>query len=313
MSHFKKILVIDKMHPSINDVLEAIGYDCDYQPDITRAEIILKLSAYTGMIVRSKTFIDEALLLNADKLKFVCRAGAGIDNVDMEVLSRKNILLLNAPEGNRDALGEHTLGMLLMLMNKLNLADHEVRNLIWDRESNRGHEIKGKTVGIYGFGFMGSAVAEKLQGFYCELIAYYKYKTNYAPQYVTEVELETFQKKAQIVSLHIPLTWETQSLFDYAYLSKFKRIQYVLNMARGEILPLIDLYRLLIEGKIKGAALDVLENEKFKTFLVEEHKIYQALFGLKQVVFSPHVAGWTDESYERINIILAKKISQANF
>ena len=311
----QKVLVVDQMHKSIHEVLFNIGLECLYRPKITRKQIIQILPNYVGLIIRSKTAVDQELIQRAANLKFVGRAGAGVDNIDVNLLAKKKIKLFNAPEGNRDAVGEHGVGMLLNLLNKLRIGDKEVRSYRWDRESNRGHELKNKVVGIFGFGFMGSAFAEKLKGFDCEIIAFDKYKKNYASSlnYVKEVNLINFKRMTEILSIHIPLTFETSNLFNYEFLSSFKNLKYIINMARGEVLSLKGLSKILLEGNLIGVALDVLENEKLNTLTTEEQNIYQNLFGHQQTLFSPHVAGWTFESYERINHILAKKISKMKF
>ena len=311
----QKILVVDQMHDSIHEVFRRIGFECSYRPEITRKEMIQILPDYVGLIIRSKTAVDHELILKAKKLRFIGRAGAGVDNIDVDLLAKKGITLFNAPEGNRDAVGEHGVGMLLMLLNKLRLADKEVRSYQWDRESNRGHELKNKVVGIFGFGFMGSAFSEKLRGFDCEIIAYDKYKKGYTSDinYVKEVDLTDFKLRTEILSIHIPLTHETSHLFDYDYLSSFRDLKYIINMARGEVLSLKDLNAIMCEGNLSGAALDVLENEKLNTLTSEEQKIYQSLFDHEHTIFSPHIAGWTYESYERINHVLAKKISELKF
>ena len=220
----QKVLVVDQMHKSIHEVLLSIGFECFYQPKITRKEIIQILPDYVGLIIRSKTAVDQELIHKAVNLRFVGRAGAGVDNIDVNLLAEKKIQLINTPEGNRDAVGEHGVGMLLNLLNKLRIGDKEVRSYCWDRESNRGHELKNKVVGIFGFGFMGSAFAEKLRGFDCKMIAFDKYKKDYTSHlnYVKEVNLNNFKQMTEILSIHIPLTFETSNLFNYKFLSRKK-------------------------------------------------------------------------------------------
>jgi D-3-phosphoglycerate dehydrogenase len=306
----RKVLVADDMHPSISELLQSKGYACDYCPTIQRSEIISILAGYHGLIIRSKTSVDDELLVNAKRLRFVARAGAGVDKMDEKVLISKNIALLNAPEGNRDALGEHAVGMLLALMNKISTADLEIRDGIWQRSENRGHEIKGKTVGIFGFGFMGSAFAQKLSGFECEIIAYDKYKSDYVPDFVEEVDFETLKRETEILSVHVPLTHETNRLFDLEMLSQFPRLKYLLNTARGEVVVLRDILGMLEARKLQGCALDVLENEKLNQLTEAQNKTYQQLFLRQDVLFTPHVGGWTFESYKRINEVLVDKISK---
>ena len=311
----KKVLVVDQMHKSIHEVLLNVGLECFHRPKISRKQIIQILPDYVGLIIRSKTAVDKELIDKAANLKFVGRAGAGVDNIDVNLLAKKKIKLFNAPEGNRDAVGEHGVGMLLNLLNKLRTCDNEVRSYSWNRESVRGHELKRKVVGIFGFGFMGSAFAEKLRGFDCEIIAFDKYKKNYTSHlnYVKEVNLINFKLMTEVLSIHIPLTFETSNLFNYEFLSSFKNLKYIINMARGEVLSLKGLSKILFEGNLSGVALDVLENEKLNTLTPEERNIYQNLFDHEKTLFSPHVAGWTFESYERINHVLAKKISKIKF
>ncbi|MEQ8880263.1 MAG: NAD(P)-dependent oxidoreductase [Cyclobacteriaceae bacterium] len=305
-----KILIVDHMHESIIEMLGDSGFRPDYQPEIKRAEILNIIDQYAGIIVRSKTRIDKELISRATNLQFVARAGAGIDNVDYQVISNRNIKLVNAPEGNRDALGEHAVGMLLTLLHKIHLANQEVKQGVWDREGNRGWELKGKTVGIYGFGYMGSAFAKKLRGFDCTVFVYDKYKTGLSNEFIQQVDLQTFQKETEILSLHIPLTSETKFLFDEFYLSQFPKLRILLNTARGEILSLKALDKLLSTSKLIGVGLDVLENEKINQLNMEEQAIFDKLAKRENVIMTPHVAGWTFESYKRINEILVSKLQK---
>lgn len=303
-----KVLIIDEMHKSIIPLLSELNLEVDYMPKIKRHEIISILKNYEGLIVRSKTPIDEAILKHANQLKFVARAGAGVDNVEVEELEKRNIQLINAPEGNRDALAEHAMGMLLTLFNKINTADLEIRNGKWDREGNRGIELMGKTVGLLGFGNMGAAFAKRLSSFDCKIIAYDAEKTGFSNEYVEEVSLDILKEQTQILSLHIPMNAQNKGLINNDFLSKFKKLDYIINTSRGEVLILKDLLKHLTEDKIKGAALDVLENEKIKSLNSEELFVFQKLTKLKQVILTPHIAGWSFESYEKINKVLYQKI-----
>ncbi|MBV6643539.1 MAG: phosphoglycerate dehydrogenase [Cyclobacteriaceae bacterium] len=305
-----KILIVDHMHESIIEMLGDSGFRPDYRPEITRAEILNIIDQYAGIVVRSKTRIDKELVSKATNLQFVARAGAGIDNVDYQEISSRNIKLVNAPEGNRDALGEHTVGMLLTLLHKINIANREVKQGIWNREGNRGWELKGKTVGIYGFGYMGSAFAKKLRGFDCTVLVYDKYKTGLSNEFIQQVDLQTFQKQTEILSLHVPLTSETKYLFDEYYLSQFPKLRILLNTARGEILSLKALEKLLGSSKLIGVGLDVLENEKIDQLNLEEQQIFDRLAKKENVIMTPHVAGWTFESYKRINEIIVSKLQK---
>jgi D-3-phosphoglycerate dehydrogenase len=303
-----KVLIIDEMHDSINSILNSVNIDVHYQPKIERQEIIKIIKNYDGLIFRSKTNVDEEILKNATNLKFVARAGAGVDNVEVSALEKRNITLLNAPEGNRDALAEHTIGMLLTLFNKINTADQEVRNGVWEREANRGIELKGKTVGLIGYGHMGKAFAKRLSSFDCEILAFDAEKTGFGNEFVREVSLSELQEKAEILSLHIPMNEKNKGIINQSFLLLFQKLNYIINTSRGEVLILKDLLKLLNSGKIKGAALDVLESEKINQLNQEEESVFQELTKLKQVILTPHVAGWSHESYEKISQVLGHKI-----
>ncbi|MEO9968026.1 MAG: NAD(P)-dependent oxidoreductase [Reichenbachiella sp.] len=304
----KRVLIIDEMHKSISPLLTKLGFEPDYCPNISREEIINLPQQYVGMVVRSKTAIDKVLLSGQKELKFIARAGAGIDQLDVAYLESRNIEIINAPEGNRDALGEHVLGMLLSLANNLRHADMEVRNRVWDREGNRGFEIGGKTVGLLGYGNMGSAVAEKLSGFGCRVIAYDKYKKKYGDLYAEEASMEDIFEQADIFSIHVPLTNETKNLVDLSYLQQFKKPIVLINAARGEIIPIGDLLQAIDHGTVRLAALDVLENEKL-SFLTDEQAVsFNKLIREDRVLLTPHVGGWSFESYQKINEVLVEKI-----
>ncbi|MEP0367687.1 MAG: NAD(P)-dependent oxidoreductase [Cyclobacteriaceae bacterium] len=307
----KRVLIADKMHDSITALLREAGFEADYRPAITREEILSTIGNYKGLIIRSKTDVDKEIIDLGTSLEFVCRAGAGIDKVDYPYLTSKNIRLVNAPEGNRDAVGEHAIGMLLSLFHNINVANAEVKSGKWDREGNRGWELRKKTVGIFGYGFMGSSLARKLQGFGCNIIAYDKYKVGYSTQYVEEVDLETFKKETEILSIHVPLTSETRELFDEDFLKDFEKLKVVLNTARGEVLKLSALIALLEGKKLIGAGLDVLENEKIGKLSGQEQINFDKLKTMDNVILTPHVAGWTFESYERINKVLVRKLQEA--
>lgn len=296
------------MHQSISKMLEDAGFIPDYRPDITPQEVHEIIAEYDGIIVRSKLEMNKELLDKAVNLKFVARAGAGIDKVDYPYLTEKGIKLVNAPEGNRDAVGEHVIGMLLSLFHNLNRGNREVKHGKWDREGNRGMELRGKTVGIFGYGFMGRSVARKLQGFDCRVIAYDKYKSEVDLDWVEKVDLDTFFEETEILSIHVPLTSETKFLFDLDYLKRFKNLRLIINSSRGEVLKLSAVNALLADGTLIGAALDVLENEKINKLSPEEQLEFDKLANNLQVMLSPHVAGWTFESYERINEVLVSKL-----
>jgi D-3-phosphoglycerate dehydrogenase len=307
-----KILVADEMHESITDLLSEIGYSCDYHPNIDRSGILAIIDQYMGLIIRSKTKVDKELIDRGLELKFVGRAGAGVDNIDVLLLREKSIALYNAPEGNRDALGEHAVGMILSLLHKIHSSDLEIRQRRWRREPNRGFELGCMTVGIFGFGYMGSAFAQKLSGFGCQVIGYDKYKKDFASEHVKEVDFDQFIAKTEILSIHVPLTEETKNLIDRKWLEQFTRLRYLINTARGEVLVLKDLLHMLDQGNIHGAAFDVLENEKFDKYSPDQDQTFDQLSKRNNVLFTPHVGGWTFESYARINKVLVEKINAGN-
>ena len=305
------VLIADEMHLSIVPMLEQIGYIADYQPLIKRQEMIEIMGNYGGLIIRSKTIVDEELLQNATQLKFIGRAGAGLDLIDNEVVTKKNIQVFAANEGNKVAVAEHIIGMLLCLFHKILVADKQVRNGVWLREENRGYELNGKTVGIVGYGNNGSETAKRLKAFGCKILAFDRFKTNFGDEFVQESSMETIFEEADIVSLHIPLTDESSKMVNAVYLNKFKKNIYLLNASRGEIVVLTDLAEALENGKVCGACLDVLENEKLQKLTPEQQEIFTKLTNSDRVILTPHIAGWTFESYIKINEVLIEKIKLA--
>lgn len=305
-----KCLVIDEMHESITSLFHAIGIEVDYRPLISQQEILDEITRYDGIVIRSKLIIDTSFLDHAAHLKFIARAGAGLDQIDIEEVERRGIVLVNAPEGNRDALAEHTLGMVLGLLNNIYKADHEIRNFIWNREGNRGYELSGKTVGLLGYGYMAKAFAQRLKAIGCTVIAYDKYKKDFSDECVREVTMEEIYAESDVFSIHVPLTNETRGLVDQAYIQRFKKPIWLLNTARGKVLRLQDMLPLLESNKVLGAALDVLENEKIKSFSDEEKELFSKLTHQNNVILTPHVAGWSHESYYKINEVLATKLAE---
>ena len=306
-----KILIIDEMHESIMPLLQKEGHEVVYAPEITREEIVATVAEYDGLIIRSKTPMDRELLERATRLKFIARAGAGLDKIDLDYMAEKDIKLFHAAKGNRDAVAEHAVGMLLALFNNLEKADQQVRKGIWDREGNRGHELMGKTVGIMGFGNMGKSFAHRLRGFKVDILAYDKYKLDFADDFVQEVMWEKLKAEADILSIHVPLTPETKDFFTLKELKSFAKPFWLINTARGEVVSFKTLNEALDLGILRGALLDVLENEKFQKFSPDQKAEFEKLAARDNVLFSPHVAGWTFESYEKINKVLAKRIKKA--
>lgn len=305
-----KILLIDEVHPSLFPMLEGLGIAYDYRPDIKPMEVCEALVGFDGLIVRSKMRITADTIQLADRLKFVARAGAGLDNIDAEALQERGIELFGANEGNRQAVGEHALGMLLSLMRNITRGDRQVRNQVWLREENRGEEISGKTVGIIGYGNMGQSFARVLSGFGCRILAYDRYAPEKIGTPAENVSLEKLQEEADIVSLHIPYVPENRAFADNAFFGSFRKPIWFMNTSRGEVVDQSALVEHLKSGKVKGAALDVLENEKLHTLTELQAQNFAYLSQANNVVLTPHIAGWTHESYVKINEVLAVKIQQ---
>ena len=302
----KKILIADLLHPLFKEEAEKLGYEVDDFPQFTREETLASIANYHGIAVRTKFRIDKEIIDAGLNLQFIARAGAGLDNIDEQAAKSKGIKLLNAPEGNRDAVAEHALGMLLSLFNNLRRSDMQVRDGIWDREGNRGYELKGKTVGIIGYGNMGRCFARKLKSFDVNVIAYDKYHTGFSDEYAIEVSMEQIVKQADVLSLHIPLTRETRQLVNDEYFFHFRKPIFFLNTARGEVVNTQAVLNGIKSGKILGAGLDVLEIEKFPA--LGEQAWFKDLVENEKVILSPHVAGWSFESYKRISEVLAEKL-----
>jgi len=306
-----KVLIAEPTHKNLQEKLEQTGFICEYKPELNFEELKKLIPNYQGLVIRSKFKIDKDFIDKTNNLKFIARAGAGMENIDTEYATSKNILCINSPEGNRDAVGEHALGMLLSLFHKINIANNEVKNGIWDRQSNIGIEIQGKTIGILGYGNMGSSFAKRLKGFDAKVIAYDKYKTNFSDEFVKEVtELEYF-KETEILSIHVPLTDETLFLVNNDYIKKFSKLKYIINTARGKIIKTDDLVENLKSGTLHGACLDVLEYEKhsFKDiFNGANSPTLNYLTNSNNVIITPHVAGSSDASYRKIADTMAKKI-----
>jgi D-3-phosphoglycerate dehydrogenase / 2-oxoglutarate reductase len=308
-----KVLFIDSVHPLIREELTAHGFTCDYFSDHSRKNFLEIIGEYSGIIIRSKIKIDKELLDKADMLKFIGRVGSGMENIDVTYAASKGILCLNSPEGNRDAVGEHAVGLLLSLFNHIPRADSQVRQGIWIREGNRGIEIKGKTIGIIGYGNMGSAFAQRLKGFEANVISYDKYKEGYSDGNTLECVLEEIFEKADVLSLHVPLTEETTYMVNREFLGKFRKNIWLINTSRGQVVRTKDLTALLKSGKILGAALDVLEYEdsSFESLSNDRPEELEFLLNADNVVITPHIAGWTTESNYKLAKVLVDKIIAA--
>lgn len=311
-----KVLHVDINHPLIIDQLTAYGFQNEEDYISSKKEIEDKIAEYDGLIIRSRFTIDRTFLDAAKNLKFIGRLGAGLENIDTEYALEKGVQLFSAPEGNRNAVGEHTLGMLLSLFNKFRYSDHLVRKGLWLREEGRGLEIEGKTIGIIGYGNMGKSFAKVLKGFDCEVLCF-DLKENVGDDNARQVSLKEFQEKADVVSLHTPLNASSVNMINAAFINGFKKNFWFLTTARGNCTVTADVVEALKSGKILGAGLDVLEYEKksFENLFTSTEEMPEALqFLIKsdQVILTPHVAGWTVESYQKLAQTIVDKI-KANF
>ena len=305
-----KILAIDSNHECLNNGLRDAGFIVDEDYVSSKESIEEKIANYDGLIVRSRFPIDKDFLSKAINLKFIGRVGAGLENIDEDYAAKRKIILFNSPEGNRDSVGEHAVGMLLMLMHHLRRADIEVRNGIWKREENRGDELKGKTVGIIGYGNMGNAFAKRLQGFDVNVICY-DILPNKGNQYAKQVSLQDFFERAEVVSLHTPQTPETTKMINAEFISKFKKPFYFVNTARGKSVVTKDLVDAMKSGQVLGVALDVLEFEKssFEKLVASELPgEFQYLVNADNAVLAPHIAGWTHQSKVKLAEFIRDKI-----
>jgi D-3-phosphoglycerate dehydrogenase len=306
-----KVLFLDTVHPILAERLSALGSTCIDAAGFSKEKCLEELNSADGIVIRSRFTMNEEFLQFAPHLKFIARSGAGMENIDERYCKKRRIALFNAPEGNRNAVGEHALGMLLALMNKLHTADRDVRTGKWDREGNRGLELDGKTVGIIGYGNNGSAFAKKLRGFDVKLMAYDKYKKNFGDHFVMECTLNAILKNADVLSFHIPQNNETLFMANDQFFAKLQKPVFLLNLSRGKIVETAALVKAMEAGKVLGAGLDVLEYEKtsFESFFEQEILAdFSYLLNSDKVILSPHVGGWTEESYFKLSDVLADKI-----
>ncbi len=306
-----QILHIDSNHPLLWDQLEQAGFVNHEDFTSSKEAIEAKIHNYQGIVIRSRFKIDKSFLDKATHLQFIARVGAGLESIDCEYAQSKNIALIAAPEGNRNAVAEHSLGMILSLFNNLNQANAEIRAGHWNRESNRGHELDGKTVGIIGYGNMGKAFAKKLRGFEVDVLCY-DIQENVGDANAQQVSFAEFQEKVDVLSLHIPWTPETDKMVNADFIQGFAKPFWIINTSRGKNIVTADLVAALQSGKVLGAGLDVLEYEKlsFETLFQETTtpEAFQYLLNAKNVVLTPHIAGWTFESHERLAQVIVDKI-----
>ena len=303
-----KILLLDKNHPLITEQLSEKGFVLEEDFSSSYEQVLEKIHLYEGVIIRSRIPLDAHFLEKAKNLKFIARVGAGMENIDIAKAQELGIKLINSPEGNKDAVAEHVIGTLLVLMNRLFISSNEVKKGIWLREENRGEEILGKTFGIIGYGNMGKAVTKRLSGFGCKTI-FYDIKPNLSDEFATQVSLQELQENADILSLHTPLTEDTLYMIDEEFISKMKKNFYFINTARGKNLKTSAMVNALKSGKIKGACLDVLEYEKTSFENLEtKNEDLEYLLNSEKAIITPHIAGWTHESKIKLAQVIVDKI-----
>lgn len=306
-----KILHIDSNHPLLIEMLREAGFNNEENYKASKSEIEELISGYGGIVIRSRFNIDRQFLDAAKNLKFIARVGAGLESIDTEYAQQLGVKLIAAPEGNRNAVGEHALGMLLALLNNLIKADHQVKNGQWNREANRGAELDGKTVGIIGYGNMGKAFAKKLRGFDCNVLCF-DIQENRGDENAKQVSLKELQEQAEVLSLHTPWTPLTDKMVDSDFINAFSKPFWLINTARGKSVVTADLVKALKSGQILGAGLDVLEYEKssFETLFDSDNfpQALKELFEMDNVILSPHIAGWTVESKIGLARTIAEKV-----
>jgi D-3-phosphoglycerate dehydrogenase / 2-oxoglutarate reductase len=304
------VVLADVVHPYVLEHLQSNGFQVieAYQLSVESIAELFK-TATGGIIIRSRFIIDESFIDSAPGLKFIARYGAGLENIRIQYAESKNIVCLHCPEGNRDAVAEHALGMLLMLLNNLHIAHQQVQNRIWKREENRGEELMGKTIGIIGYGNMGQAFAQRLKGFGVNVIIYDKYLTAYQKDEAGQDNLQHIFNEADVVSLHVPLSEETRYMINDSFINSFKKPFYLINTSRGKVVKTADAIQAIDKGKIKGMCLDVLEYESTSLENIElGDETLHALLSHPKVVLSPHIAGWSHQSNQKMATILCEKI-----
>lgn len=308
-----KVILFDDFHRTIYDTLKKWNFEVIDGRGFTTEDIKNHLDI-NGIFIRSSIPLNATLLSQFKYLKFIARLGAGLENIDLNYCQQADIRVFRSPEGNRDALAEHTMGMILSLLNNINSANTEVKNGVWLREENRGIELNGKVFALIGYGFMGEALARRLSGFDVQVIAFDKYKSNFSDPYVKEVDMNYIFNNADFVSLHTPQSSETKKLVNSTFINSFKKPFFLINTARGQSVVLEDLLKGIENKKIKGACLDVMELESpsFERFSYTDDPTFKSLAQYKNVIFTPHIAGWTQESKEKMALVILDKIKKMN-
>jgi D-3-phosphoglycerate dehydrogenase / 2-oxoglutarate reductase len=302
-----KFLVTDLVPPGCIATIEQLGFEVDHIEDLDNEELKKIIPRYTGLVVRTSLIMNKEMLDAATQMKYILRPGSGMDNIDVPYAESKGIKLFNSPEANSDAVAEHAIGLILGLLNFIPRSFEQVKNAFWVRKENTGKLLKGKTIAIIGYGNTGTALGKKLQGFEVNVLVYDKYKKGFASPGITEATLEDIFEKADILSLHIPLTDETFHLVNEGFIANFKKPFYLVNTSRGKIADTVSVIKGLRTGKLLGAALDVLENEKISSYSTSEKALLEELLNAGNVVITPHIAGWTTKSREDIFYVVLDK------
>lgn len=303
-----KILAVDDVHQIFHNKMKEAGHEVIDNFTLTKKELIAEIPLFNALLVRSKYYIDKEIIDAMPANFVIARAGAGMDNIDEDYAKLKGIKLINAPEGNRDAVAEHAIGLLLNLIRNINKADREIRNGIWLREENRGFELKGKTIGIIGYGNTGKCLAKKLSGFEVNVIAYDKYLSNFSDEFVREVSINDIKEQSDIISLHIPLSSETSHMINRHFFDTLLKKPILINTSRGKVIKTSELVEAIKIGKVLGVCLDVLEDERINSLNSSDNEWYTELVKMENVIMSSHIAGWTYESYEKISEVLVQKL-----
>jgi D-3-phosphoglycerate dehydrogenase len=304
----KRILFLETVHPILSEKLIELGFECEFNYHISYNELLLSISDYNGIVLRSRISFDEQLIQAGTQLDFIARSGSGLEIIDLVSCAKHNVKVFASPEGNSDAVGEHVIGMLLALANNIHLANASVRRKEWLREEHRGFEIKGKTIALIGFGHMGQSVAKKLSGFEANIIAYDKYTEQTFGSMANQVSLDEIYQTADVVSLHLPLSEETKEYANASFFHSFKKKIVFINTSRGGHVNALDLMGAIDEGIVTHAALDVLPFEKSSLEGLNENELFEKLLTYSNVLITPHVAGWTNESYYKLSYVLFEKI-----
>jgi len=304
----KRVLIIEAVHPILKDILSNHGWECVENFSCTYTDLQELILQFDGIVLRSRLPIDAALVNLPHRIKFVARSGSGLENIDIVACRNNGIEVISSPEGNADAVGEFAIMNMLACLNKIFPANESVRNHLWLREEHRGQELNSQTIGIIGYGPMGKSVAKKLSGFGCNVVAHDKYLSNFSDDYVEEVSLSELQERATIVSLHIPLSEETKDYADADFFAGFRHNLFFINTSRGNQVHVQALLDAIATGKVIGAALDVLPFEKASLEGLNANPLFEELIQNKNIILSPHVAGWTQESYVKLSSVLAEKI-----